>query len=54
MKLDYDAGRPMELDAIYGEPLRQAYAKHTEMPEVSELHQLLITHGRGVLTPGQA
>ncbi len=41
MKLDYDAGRPMEIEAIYREPLRQARAKGTEMQKVSELYQLL-------------
>jgi 2-dehydropantoate 2-reductase len=41
MKLDYDLGHPLETEAIYGEPLRQAEAAGAEMPTVRALYQLL-------------
>jgi 2-dehydropantoate 2-reductase len=41
MKLDYDLARPMEIESIYGEPLRQAKAAGVEMPRVCVLYQLL-------------
>ncbi|MDF7825600.1 putative 2-dehydropantoate 2-reductase [Pontiellaceae bacterium B12227] len=42
MKLDYDRGNPMELEAIYGNPIRTAQAVGVEMPETRKLyHQLL-------------
>ena len=41
MKLDYDAGRPMELEAIYGIPLRLAAQAGVAMPETLALHQKL-------------
>jgi len=42
MKLDFDRGNPMELESIYGNPLRAAKAKGIEMPETEKLyHQLL-------------
>ena len=41
MKLDFDRGRPMEVEAIYGTPLRAAKAKCVSMPETERLyHQL--------------
>ncbi len=42
MKLDFDRGRPMEIDSIYGYPLRAAKAAGVAMPETGKLyHQLL-------------
>jgi len=41
MKLDYDAGRRMEIEAIYGEPLRMAREAGADMPKVRMLYQLL-------------
>ena len=37
MKLDYEAGRPLELDAIYAAPLAAADAAGCEMPETQAL-----------------
>lgn len=37
MKLDHDAGRPLELAAIYDEPIRQARAAGAPMHRVEEL-----------------
>jgi len=41
MKVDYDAGRPMELDAIYGEPIRAARAAGRSVPRMQTLHAQL-------------
>ena len=42
MKLDFDRGRPMEIESIYGHPLRTAKAAGIAMPETERLyHQLL-------------
>ena len=42
MKLDFDRGRPMEIESIYGYPLRAAKAAGVAMPETEKLyHQLL-------------
>jgi len=42
MKLDFDRGRPMETESIYGNPLRAAKAAGVAMPETEKLyHQLL-------------
>ncbi len=41
MKLDYDNGRPLELAAIYGNPLRAAQARGLAMPETNRLYQQL-------------
>lgn len=41
MKLDYDLGRPLETEAIYGEPLRQAAAEGVTLPKIRVLQQLL-------------
>jgi 2-dehydropantoate 2-reductase len=41
MKLDYDAGRPMEIDAIYGAPRRAAEAAGCPMPLSSALEAQL-------------
>jgi 2-dehydropantoate 2-reductase len=41
MKLDADAGRPLEVDAMLGEPLRRAARAGAAMPAVSVLHHEL-------------
>jgi 2-dehydropantoate 2-reductase len=41
MKLDYDAGRPMEIDAIYGAPRRAAEAAGCPMPRSATLEAQL-------------
>jgi 2-dehydropantoate 2-reductase len=41
MKLDADAGRPMEVQVLLGEPLRRAAAQGVGMPAVAVLHQQL-------------
>ena len=41
MKLDYDLGHPLETEAIYGEPLRQAEAAGVTMARVASLYQML-------------
>jgi 2-dehydropantoate 2-reductase len=41
MKLDYDAGRPLELRAIYGVPLERARAAGGEMVRVQALYEQL-------------
>ncbi len=42
MKLDFDRGRPMEIESIYGNPLRSAKAAGIAMPETETIyHQLL-------------
>lgn len=41
MKLDYDFKRPMEIEAIYTAPLREAYSVGFEMPKVAMLEQQL-------------
>lgn len=42
MKLDFDRGKAMEIESIYGNPIRAAKARGVAMPEVEKLyHQLL-------------
>ena len=41
MKLDYEAGRPMELEAIFGRPLRLAKAAGLELCRLEMLYQQL-------------
>lgn len=41
MKLDYDQGKPLEIEAIYGAPIRAARAKGVAMPETEKLYQQL-------------
>jgi 2-dehydropantoate 2-reductase len=41
MKLDADAGRPMEVEAMLAEPLRRAERAGVAMPSVSVLHHQL-------------
>ncbi|MEM6278811.1 MAG: 2-dehydropantoate 2-reductase [Verrucomicrobiota bacterium] len=37
--IDFEEGREVEVEAIWGEPLRQAMAKGISMPELSRLHE---------------
>lgn len=39
--IDFEAGRPLEIEAIWGEPLRRATAAGAQMPELERLHQRL-------------
>ncbi len=38
MKLDFDRGRPMEIESIYAQPLREAQAAGIAMPETEKLY----------------
>jgi 2-dehydropantoate 2-reductase len=40
--IDYLAGRPVEVDAIWGYPLRRALAAGVPMPELTRLHTSLV------------
>lgn len=42
MKLDFDRGNPMEIESIYGNPLRAAKAKGIAMPETEKLYRQLL------------
>ncbi len=54
MKLDADAGRPMEVEAIFGAPLRAARAAGTDLPHVATLYrQLKFLDGRNRSLPMQ-
>lgn len=41
MRLDFDAGRPMEVEAIYGEPLRAAADRGVALPRIETLYRQL-------------
>ena len=41
MKLDYDCGRPMEVEAIYGNPIRAAAQRGVNLPRIGALYQQL-------------
>lgn len=41
MKLDYDRGNPMEIEAIYGNPIRMAHEHGIPMPETEKLYDRL-------------
>ncbi|MBD2485742.1 putative 2-dehydropantoate 2-reductase [Planktothrix sp. FACHB-1365] len=41
MKLDYDAHRPLELEAIVGNPLQAAIAQGVDVPKITMLYQQL-------------
>jgi 2-dehydropantoate 2-reductase len=41
MKIDYDEGRPLEVEAIVGNPLRVATAAGTDLPLISMLYRQL-------------
>ena len=42
MKLDFDKGNPMEIESIYGHPLRSARARGIPMPETEKLYHQLV------------
>ncbi len=42
MKLDYDAHRPMEIETMFGNPLRVAQAKAVATPKIEMLYQQLL------------
>lgn len=42
MKLDFDRGNPMEIEAIYGNPVRAAKAAGVAMPETETLYRQLV------------
>jgi 2-dehydropantoate 2-reductase len=39
--IDYEAGRPVEVEAIWGEPLRQGLAVGAAMPKTQALYQIV-------------
>jgi 2-dehydropantoate 2-reductase len=39
--IDFENGRPLELEAIWGEPLRRATAAGARMPRLEELYSSL-------------
>ena len=39
--LDFEAGKPLEIEAIWGEPLRRGQAAGAEMPRLQQLYGLL-------------
>jgi ketopantoate reductase len=39
--LDFEAGRALEVEAIWGEPLRRAHIGGTTMPRLAQLYALL-------------
>jgi 2-dehydropantoate 2-reductase len=39
--LDYEQGHPVEVEAIWGEPLRQGLAAGAKMPRVEMLYHLI-------------
>lgn len=41
MKIDYDERRPMEVEAIFGEPVRAAKAKGVALPRIESLYRAL-------------
>jgi 2-dehydropantoate 2-reductase len=53
MKLDYDCGRPLEVEAIVGNPLRATRKAGVELPRIAMLYQQLCfldVHRRGPTT----
>lgn len=41
MKIDYDEGRPLEVEAMFGNPLRAAQAAGVTLPKIAMLYQQL-------------
>ncbi len=41
MKIDYDQRRPLEVEAIFGNPLRKAQAADVDLPQISCIYQQL-------------
>ena len=54
--IDFEAGRPLEIEAIWGEPLRRAQAAGGEMPQLAALYAQLkeIDHERRASAQPQA
>lgn len=46
--IDFEAGRPLEVEAIWGEPLRRALAADARMPELHRLYEELQEVNRGL------
>ncbi len=44
--IDYEAGKPLEIEAIWGEPLRRATAAGAKMPQLEKLYEELKTLDR--------
>jgi ketopantoate reductase len=42
-------GKPVEVDAIWGEPLRRAQSKRMEVPEMDRIYRELKSKMRGQL-----
>jgi 2-dehydropantoate 2-reductase len=42
MRLDFDRGNPMEIEAIYGNPVRAAKAAGVSTPETEKLYRQLV------------
>jgi 2-dehydropantoate 2-reductase len=54
MKIDYDEHRPMEVEAILGNPLRSAQARGIELPKISMLYQQLkFLNAQNIIDKGQ-
>ena len=43
--LDWEAGRPLEIDPIWGEPLRRATAAGANLPRLEIVYTLLKSRG---------
>ncbi|MEH2315035.1 MAG: putative 2-dehydropantoate 2-reductase [Nostoc sp.] len=41
MKIDYDERRPLEVEAIFGNPLRKAHSRGVDLPQISCVYQQL-------------
>ena len=48
MKLDYERGHPMEIESIYGNPIRAAKARGIAMPETEKLYRRLLDLDKNV------
>jgi ketopantoate reductase len=52
MLLDWDAGRPMELEVILGNPVKIARAQGFEMPRLQSMYALLkVSFFRSAISP---
>ena len=57
--IDYLAGRPVEVEAIWGEPLRRGILKNVKMPELSNFTKfkrkdpLILGRGEDPNSPGE-
>jgi 2-dehydropantoate 2-reductase len=52
--IDFQAGRPLEIEAIWGEPLRRAVASGAQMPRLEVLYALLKSLAHKAEIPGAA